>query len=766
MRRGWIRLLGWLLMAVAVQPVTHAAAGDATLLRAGQSLAEALRALQNDGFGLIFTSALVPDELRVDRVPVTTDRAATARELLAAHGLALQAVGPRLYVVVRAAPENDPASDSAAEPTIAEVVISASRYRLRDDSEAPTTLLAGAQLGSQPGLGEDALRSLNRVPGLAQNSLSAAAYVRGGDGDETLVLLDGYPLRQPYHLPGYQSLFSVLDPSLIATAEIFTGGFPARYGDRMSAVFDLTTRTAEDPPRHALGLSFFNASARAGGELPGAASADWLAMGRIGTLRTLISAINPDVGLPSYGDTYARVSIGGDGSSRWSLNALLSRDELTISDEDRGESGLMESDASYLWLHGDQSPSDRLRLRSWFGYTRLNARKFGTLDDAGAAGVVHDRRVTQVWDVRGRADWLIDTNRQLETGIEWSTGHAAYAYDSTVTYSSAVAALFGRATTTVQNAALRPHRDDIAAYGSYRQRLGGWWFEAGARARRIMDRNEATRLLLEPRVAIRRDAGAATALRFTWGQFYQHDGLDQLRVADGSQRFGVPQRSVQMIAGIEQQRGGGLTWRAEAFGKLQLDPRPHFENQLDALSIVPELAPDRVRIAPDHAELRGIELSIEQAGHPWSWWASYVWSQSFDEFAGSDVDVPRSWDQQHAINVGLEWQRGDWSTSALLNAHSGWPTSRVVRDNAGVISVSARNSERLATFASLDLRANWRHRFRPGTLTLSLEVTNALDRKNPCCQELVLTNSLAEPIATREINWLPLLPALSLLWEF
>jgi hypothetical protein len=60
-----------------------------------------------------------------------------------------------------------------------------------------------AQLNAA-GLG-DALRGLNRVPGLAQNSLSAAS--RGGDGDETRCCWR-YPLRQPYAC-GYQNLFSV-----------------------------------------------------------------------------------------------------------------------------------------------------------------------------------------------------------------------------------------------------------------------------------------------------------------------------------------------------------------------------------------------------------------------------------------------------------------------------------------------------------------------------------------------------------------------------
>ena len=129
--------------------------------------------------------------------------------------------------------------------------------------------LTGAQLDSQPGFGEDALRGAQRLPGVVQNGLSASAYVRGGSSNETQVLLDGFPLREAFHLPGYQSFFSLIDPALIDRADIYTGGFPVRYGERMGAVYDLHSLAAQAPHRRALGLSFFNASARSAGDWGG-----------------------------------------------------------------------------------------------------------------------------------------------------------------------------------------------------------------------------------------------------------------------------------------------------------------------------------------------------------------------------------------------------------------------------------------------------------------------------------------------------------------
>ena len=133
------------------------------------------------------------------------------------------------------------------------------------------------------------MRTLGRLPGMAQGGLSAQSNIRGGETGELLTLLDGFPLREAFHLPAYHDVFGVLDPELIGEAEVYTGGFPVRYGNRMGGVFDLRTIDADAAPHTALGLSVFNAMARSSGVLEGP-DLDWLAMARVGTLKPFIRA--------------------------------------------------------------------------------------------------------------------------------------------------------------------------------------------------------------------------------------------------------------------------------------------------------------------------------------------------------------------------------------------------------------------------------------------------------------------------------------------
>ena len=88
----------------------------------------------------------------------------------------------------------------------------------------------------------DVLRALQLMPGVeARNDYSAGMNVRGGEADQNLILLDGYPVYNPFHFGGLFGTF--IDPT-VARVDMFTGGFPARYGGRLSSV--LNVRSAED----------------------------------------------------------------------------------------------------------------------------------------------------------------------------------------------------------------------------------------------------------------------------------------------------------------------------------------------------------------------------------------------------------------------------------------------------------------------------------------------------------------------------------------
>lgn len=83
----------------------------------------------------------------------------------------------------------------------------------------------------------DVLKALQLLPGV-QGGVegSAGFYVRGGGPDENLFLLDGVPVYNVNHLGG---LFSVFNADAVKNVTLYKGGFPARFGGRLSSVLDI-----------------------------------------------------------------------------------------------------------------------------------------------------------------------------------------------------------------------------------------------------------------------------------------------------------------------------------------------------------------------------------------------------------------------------------------------------------------------------------------------------------------------------------------------
>ncbi len=87
-------------------------------------------------------------------------------------------------------------------------------------------------------LGEvDIIKSIQLLPGV-QSSVegSSGFYVRGGNADQNLILLDGATVYNPSHLFGF---FSVFNGDAVKNIELFKGGIPAEYGGRLSSVLDV-----------------------------------------------------------------------------------------------------------------------------------------------------------------------------------------------------------------------------------------------------------------------------------------------------------------------------------------------------------------------------------------------------------------------------------------------------------------------------------------------------------------------------------------------
>ena len=193
--------------------------------------------------------------------------------------------------------------------------------------------------------------------------------------------------------------------------------------------------------------------------------------------------------------------------------------------------------------------------------------------------------------------------------------------------------------------------------------------------------------------------------------------------------------------------------------------------------VFPEAEPDRALVAPDESRLRGMELLLSSSpSKRFNWWVSYTLSEAEDHIAG--MDVPRSWDQRHAGRFLLGYRPNrNWMLSLSGSVHSGWPltpiTGEVITQPDGSLDIDEvlgrRNSERLSTYARLDLKVSRTFTLSSGRLRLDLDVLNLTDRENACCVDEFIFSLNPDGTITeqREIdNWLGITPSFTVVWAW
>ncbi len=203
-----------------------------------------------------------------------------------------------------------------------EFVVSAERQDMHKSIHASITKVTPKQMTKLPAMGTepDLAQYLQVVPGVVfTGDQGGQLYIRGGSPIQNKVLLDGMIIYNPFHSIGF---FSVFDADLIRNADIYTGGFNAQYGDRISSVMDITTRDGNK--KHFAGkLSGDTFGSKLLIESPIIKQKDnkGMSMSIVGSLKTsylkttsktLYSYANED-GLPfGFTDVYGKLSLNGN----------------------------------------------------------------------------------------------------------------------------------------------------------------------------------------------------------------------------------------------------------------------------------------------------------------------------------------------------------------------------------------------------------------------------------------------------------------------
>ena len=118
-------------------------------------------------------------------------------------------------------------------------IVAENQERIEERTEMSTVEIPISQVKKLPALlGEvDVIKAIQLLPGVQSGSEgSTGLYVRGGGPDQNLILLDDVPLYYVSHLGGF---FSVFNADAINSVKLTKGGFPARFGGRLSSVLDI-----------------------------------------------------------------------------------------------------------------------------------------------------------------------------------------------------------------------------------------------------------------------------------------------------------------------------------------------------------------------------------------------------------------------------------------------------------------------------------------------------------------------------------------------
>lgn len=125
---------------------------------------------------------------------------------------------------------------------IDEVVVEAKSNNIVESTQMSVTDIPIRQLEQVPVLlGEsDVLKIIQLLPGVQSGGEGTSGlYVRGGGPDQNLFLIDGVPVYNANHLFGFLSIFN---SDAIKNVTLYKGGFPARFGGRLSSVIDVRTK--------------------------------------------------------------------------------------------------------------------------------------------------------------------------------------------------------------------------------------------------------------------------------------------------------------------------------------------------------------------------------------------------------------------------------------------------------------------------------------------------------------------------------------------
>ncbi|MCO6498803.1 MAG: TonB-dependent receptor [Vicingus serpentipes] len=229
--------------------------------------------------------------------------------------------------------------------------VSADKQEAKTQVKMSVEKVTPKEIKSIPAIGgePDLAQYLQVLPGVTfTGDQGGQLYIRGGSPVQNKVLLDGMIIYNPFHSIG---LFSVFDTDIMRSADVYTGGFNAEYGGRISSIMDITTRDGDAKRiRGKVSASSFSSKFLVEGPIKkskeGKGSMTFVLSAKhsyleqaSGMYKPYFQGLNSEnargvdtLGLPyGFTDVYGKISLNGDNGNKVSFFGFNFRDNVNYS---------------------------------------------------------------------------------------------------------------------------------------------------------------------------------------------------------------------------------------------------------------------------------------------------------------------------------------------------------------------------------------------------------------------------------------------------
>lgn len=659
-----------------------------------------------------------------------------------------------------------------------EVMISAERQEALTEVRTSVTKLTPKEMKQIPTVsGEADLAQVLQVqPGVVfTGDQGGQLYIRGGSPIQNKVLLDGMIVYNPFHSIGF---FSVFETDIIKTADIYTGGFNAEYGDRISSIMDIRTRDGNRKKFSGkVAVNPFGANLLLEGPIiklkeDRGGSLTYLVSGKTSylkyTSKVLYPYVNDGEGLPfNFTDVFAKLTYSANSGSKVNLFGFSFNDQVTY-----------QAVSNYKWNSFGVGtnvlvvPSgSQVLLEPYFNYSNYKIE----LAEEGQPS-----RFSEIGGFNGGMNFTYYFGKSelkfgpflqgFQTRYEFTNSVGVRIGDdepeSTTDFGAFAKFKWSWKDKVVLEPSFRLHYYASLGVASPEPRLGAKWnitkwlrfkYAFGLFAQNMISANS-------DRDVVNLFYGFLTAPENLPDEF------------DGREVNNPLQRAMHNIAGFEVDLGKRVSVNVEGYYKHFLQLSNVNRNKLFAEDDAS--APDQLKkdFIVETGNAMGIDFVVKYSYKRLYMWAVYSLSK-VTRYDGITEYFPH-FDRRHNVNLVGSYRFGkdlNWEASVRWNLGSGFPftqtagfyenlvftdginTDYTTQNGTLGVEYGELNKGRLPYYHRLDLSVKRTFEIGQTQLDAVLGVTNVYNRENIF---------YIDRVRYERVNQLPILPSLGISWQF